>query len=129
MMLFALLASNEKAALSDLADTLTKNDVSTEWTESGDKALFILDAKKFDLVVIDEKLSDMTGLDFAKKLIAVNPLINCALVSSLSPEDFHNASEGLGIVMQLPPLPNKEDTEKLLEHLSRILNMSSRKTP
>ena len=128
-MLFALLASNEKAALSDLADTLTKNDVSTEWTESGDKALFILDAKKFDLVVIDEKLSDMTGLDFAKKLIAVNPLINCALVSSLSPEDFHNASEGLGIVMQLPPLPNKEDTEKLLEHLSRILNMSSRKTP
>jgi len=112
-----------------LADTLTKNDVSTEWTESGDKALFILDAKKFDLVVIDEKLSDMTGLDFAKKLIAVNPLINCALVSSLSPEDFHNASEGLGIVMQLPPLPNKEDTEKLLEHLSRILNMSSRKTP
>lgn len=128
-MLFALLASNEKAALSDLADTLTKNDVSTEWTESGDKALFILDAKKFDLVVIDEKLSDMTGLDFAKKLIAVNPLINCALVSSLSPEDFHNASEGLGIVMQLPPLPNKEDTEKLLEHLSRILNLSSRKTP
>ncbi len=128
-MLFVLLISREKASLLELADTLEKNNITTEWTESGNKALSILDAKKFDLVVIDETLFDMTGLSFAKKLVSVNPIINCALVSSLSPEDFHNASEGLGIIMQLPPLPNNEDARKLFEHLSCILNLSSRNVP
>ena len=128
-MLFVLLISREKAAFSVLAGTLENNDITeitTEWTDSGSKALSIIDAKHFDLVVIDEKLSDMTGLLFAKKLVSVNPIINCALVSSLSAKNFHNVSEGLGIIMQLPPLPNKEDAEKLFEHLSCILNLSSR---
>ena len=128
-MLFVLLISQEKASLLELADTLEKNNITTEWTESGSKALSIIDAKHFDLVVIDETLSDMTGLSFAKKLVSVNPIINCALVSSLSPEDFHNASEGLGIIMQLPPLPNNEDARKLFEHLICILNLSSRNVP
>jgi len=129
MMLYVLLTSREEAALVNLSNALKDDDVTTEWTESGSKALSIIDAKHFDLVVIDETLSDMTGLSFAKKLVSVNPIINCALVSSLSHEDFHNASEGLGIIMQLPPLPNNEDARKLFEHLSCILNLSSRNVP
>ena len=128
-MLFVLLTSRDKASLTDLADTLEKNDITIEWTESGNKALSIIDAKHFDLVVIDEKLSDMTGLLFAKKLVSANPVTNCALISSLSHKDFHDASEGLGIIMQLPPQPNKEDAKKLFKHLTSILNLSSGKVP
>ncbi|MCK5229369.1 MAG: hypothetical protein KAR13_03835, partial [Desulfobulbaceae bacterium] len=80
-----------------------------------------------DLVIIDEKFSDMTGLEFAEKLVTVNPMMNCAMVSSLSPEDFHEATEGLGILMQLPLASGKEDAEKLLKHLNSILNLTNRK--
>ena len=36
-------------------------------------------------------------------------MINSAAVSSLSPEKFHEASEGLGILPQLPPRPGAHD--------------------
>ncbi|OGP62327.1 MAG: hypothetical protein A2V65_05270 [Deltaproteobacteria bacterium RBG_13_49_15] len=48
-------------------------------------------------------------------------------LDSLSPHDFHEASEGLGILMQLPPAPEKLDAEKLLKHLKTILILT-RKT-
>ena len=78
--------------------------------------------RNFDLVVADEKLGDMTGLEFIRGVVAKNPMVNCAAVSSLMPEDFHEASEGLGILMQLPVRPGQEYAEKLLAHLKSILN-------
>jgi DNA-binding NarL/FixJ family response regulator len=76
----------------------------------------------FDLVVADENLGDMTGLEFIKAIVAKRPMVNCAAVSSLTPADFHEASEGLGILMQLPIRPGPEHAEKLLEQLKNILN-------
>jgi two-component SAPR family response regulator len=80
-----------------------------------------------DLVVADETLGDMTGLDLIKRLVAINPLINCAAVSSLSKEAYHEASEGLGILMQLPPKPAGADGQRLMAHLNQILGLSSQK--
>ena len=74
----------------------------------------------FDLVVADENLGDMTGLDFTEKLVAINPMVNCALISSLSGEDFHEAGEGLGILAQLPANPAKEHAEPLLKTLRQL---------
>ena len=36
------------------------------------------------------------------------------------PGDFHEASEGLGILMQLPVDPGKKEADQLLDHLKRI---------
>ena len=47
-------------------------------------------------------------------------MINCAVVSTLSSADFHEASEGLGILMQLPAEPGKKEADQLLEHLKKI---------
>ena len=49
-------------------------------------------------------------------------MINCAAVSSLTSEDFHEAGEGLGILMQLPVEPGQEYADMLLEQLKSILN-------
>jgi hypothetical protein len=63
----------------------------------------------------------MSGLEFIRKVVSKNPMINSAAISSLPPEDFHNASEGLGILMQLPWKPNEADAARLLRHLNKIL--------
>ncbi len=71
-------------------------------------------------MVTDENLGDMTGLELIESVIASQPMLNCAAVSSLSPGDFHEASEGLGILMQLPVEAGKKEADQLLEHLKKI---------
>ncbi len=120
-MIIIILVSNRKETLFDFAAGLEKDDIRLFWAGSGNEALSTLSDNVPGLVIADEDLGDMTGLEFIKELVAVNPMINCAAVSSLSPDDFHEASEGLGILMQLPEKPGKEDGVKLLEHLSTII--------
>ena len=62
----------------------------------------------------------MSGLELARGLIKVNALINCALVSDLESEEFHQATEGLGLIAQLPRHPDKKQALMLLEALARI---------
>jgi CheY-like chemotaxis protein len=124
-MLKLLLVSPNKASLSGLASALAEHgDVDLSWAESGEKALEIASDTAIDLVVTDERLGDMTGLEFAGRLLSVNPIINCASVSHLSPENFHEVSEGLGLMAQLPIQPSKEDAEELLQHLRHLKSLT-----
>ncbi len=119
-----LLVTPNKDSLSLLASTLSaQGSVDLSWAQSGDKALDMISDTAFDLVVTDERLGDMTGLELAAKLISINPMINCAAVSSLSPEDFHEASEGLGLMDQLPLRPDKEEADNLLQRLIDLKNL------
>jgi polyhydroxyalkanoate synthesis regulator phasin len=52
-------------------------------------------------------------------------MINCASISHLLPEEFHEVSEGLGLMAQLPMEPGKEHVEKLLQRLRDIKNLMS----
>jgi CheY-like chemotaxis protein len=122
-MMNILLAGRDKASMTALKAGFEKNDVQTAWAESGSYALSIIAENDFDLVVTDESLGDMTGLEFIKTIIALKPMVNCAVVSSLLPDEFHEASEGLGVLMQLPVNPGYEYAEELLEHLKKILNL------
>ena len=120
-MLKLLLVSPDKDSLSGIAAALKEHDgVELLTTESGEKALAIVSKNAVDLVVTDEELGDMSGLEFARRLISINPMINCACVSHLDPERFHEVSEGLGLMDQLPIRPGKEDAEKILRDLRII---------
>jgi CheY-like chemotaxis protein len=121
-----LLVSPNKGSLSGLASALAKHgDVDLSWAESGGKALNMVSDAAFDLVVTDERLGDMTGLELAGKLLSVNPMINCAAVSPLSSEDFHEASEGLGLMAQLPIQPGREQAGELLQRLRYLKNLTA----
>jgi len=73
-----------------------------------------------DLVIIDESLDGRSGLSIAKDMISVNALAQLALVSELSPEEFHEASEGLGVLASLPLHPDEKDAEQLLNALAAL---------
>ena len=116
-----LLVSPDKTSLSGLASALAEHgDVDLSWAEYGKEALDIASNNTIDLVITDEWIGDMTGLEFADRLLAVNPRINCASVSQLSPDEFHAASEGLGLMAQLPNQPGREDAERLIQSLGNL---------
>lgn len=122
-----LFVTTDKTNFADLSVIIETQGGTISWATSGSQALERIGKTAVDLVLADETLNDMTGLDLIKRLVAVNPMINCAAVSSLSKEAYHEASEGLGILMQLPPKPVRADGQRLMAHLNQILGLSSRK--
>jgi hypothetical protein len=75
-------------------------------------------------VIIDSDLPDIAPLDLVLKLVKVNAMVNTAVVSPLSDEEFHEASEGLGVLGRLPVNPGERDAAGLLGKLKVVLGVS-----
>ena len=126
-MISILLVSTENETLHGLASGLRQyRKVEIFRAASCQKAFDMISSKAFDLAVADENIAGVSGLEFAEKLVSVNPMINCAVVSSLSPKDFHEASEGLGVLMQLPVRPDEKQAQILIKRLKKVLNHTHR---
>lgn len=102
------------AALADNAS------MQTRCTTSGSEALEAAGTKDVDVVVSAEEVKEGSGLDLIKQVVMKNPFINTALVSPLPHKEFHEVTEGLGVFLQLSPLPGKADAEKFCEYLAKI---------
>ena len=124
-MIKILLVTSEREPFSEFAKMLKqKDDVELSWASTGQEALEAISDNPVDLVIVNENIGNMTGIEFMKKLLPINPMINCAAVSPLPSEEFHEASEGLGVLVQLPVDPGKfeaEDVLKRLGHLKKLL--------
>lgn len=128
-MIKLLLVTPERELFSEFASALEKNDdVELSWASTGHEALEALSVNPVDLVIVNENIGDMTGIEFMKKLLPINPMINCAAVSLLPPEDFHEASEGLGVLVQLPLRPRAAEAKDLLKRMKNIKNLLKPKT-
>gem|GEM_PF-165059 len=124
-MLKLLVVTSKENRLAELISTLSAHEeVNLSVADSGKKALDMVSNTLYDLVTVDEALQDMTGLELVEGIVRINAMINCAAVSTLSPDDFHEASEGLGLVAQLPAEPKQQDAEDLLERLKAIKGLS-----
>jgi DNA-binding NarL/FixJ family response regulator len=124
-MLLVLLVSEKNTALSGIESGLKQyDDVSLLRADSCRNALDMVSEKAPDLVVVDETIGKMTGFDFIKKLVSIRPTTNTAVVSTLSTSEFHEASEGLGVLMQLPENPDEKDADRLIGRLTEIMNLT-----
>lgn len=124
-MLKLLMVASSKEDFSDFTQELVKQkDVDLKWADSGQKALDMVLVGPVDLVITDEKLKDINGLKLALSLLSVNPMVNCSVVSSLDAEQFHEASEGLGLMSQLPPRPGAGQALELLARLRELKNLT-----
>lgn len=119
--------SKNKDKFSDFEQALIGNHIEIEWIDTGKNLLSLLsrqEAKKpIKLVIIDEDLPGFTGRQLVEQVITQSPMTNCAAISTLSPEEFHEAFEGFGVLMQLPLKPDAQDAKKLVAHLNKILGM------
>jgi DNA-binding response OmpR family regulator len=116
-----LLVSKGSASLADLADELIKRkEFDVMQVKSGEEALSLVRENRADVVIAAEVLSDGLALPFVQDLMRKHPMINCAMISSLPPEDFHELTEGLGLFMQLPINPGAEEADKMVQFLDSI---------
>ncbi|MBU1565264.1 MAG: response regulator [Proteobacteria bacterium] len=90
---------------------------------TGAAGLTQIKGKQVDLVIVDEQLVDMSGIAFGKQLVKVNPLVNSAMLSTLTDEAFHEATEGLGVLIQLPSQPQEKHADALLAILQKISSL------
>ncbi len=123
-MLTILLVYEKLTLFASVKDSFVKSGtVNVLEAQTTDAALKIASEISLDLVIVAEQLNTMIGIQFVNMLVQANPLINTALVSSLSPEDFHEETEGLGVLMQLPLEPQKSDAEEMLQKMERIITL------
>ena len=119
-MVCIMLVGKDSASLKGLESGLGKRDVEFIHAASKREALERVEKKSVDVVVTDAELVDEEPLSLVTELMQKRPLINCAMVNSLPPEDFHEYTEGLGVFMQLPLNPGEKEAEKMLEILDSI---------
>lgn len=78
---------------------------------------------KVDLVVVDETVGGQPGIKLIEQMVVVNPMANTALVSALSDEDFHESTEGLGVLMRIPRDAGAAEATRVAEHLGKVLSL------
>lgn len=119
-----LLVANRPDAFEELAQALQdKGILDISWAHDEETALDKAAADKPALVIVDDYIGKATGLEWIQRLMGVNAFIQTAAVSSMTHETFHEASEGLGIMAQLPPRPGKEEAERILQMLKGLAGM------
>lgn len=88
------------------------------WADTPETGLEMAAVERPDLVVVDESIGGISGLEWVKRLLAVDAFLNTAVVSGLDEPDFHEASEGLGVAVRLSSDPGTEDARKALNWLA-----------
>ena len=116
-----LLISKNKQGFAELEQALTRSGTHrVSCCSRPDEVYEAVAAGKVDGVIVDEEVEGTTGLEFIREFTPRNPFINCALVSSLYTDEFHEATEGYGVFMQLPPYPGPKEAEQIGTHLAKI---------
>ncbi len=122
-MLNILLVSIRQGSISELAKDLSSDlEVCVDQVTSGAEALNTLRTKCPHLIIIDSGLPDTDALDLVRQVISVNAMVNTAVVSPLSDDDFHDKSEGLGVLCRLPLDPGPGEADGMLKKLRSVLS-------
>lgn len=116
-----LLVVDQMDTFEELADALRQEGgAEILWAHDSENAFSKVADDPPDLVIVDETIGETSGLDWIRRLMEVNAFIHTAAVSSLSHEEFHETSEGLGIMDQLPPRPGKADAQRIVNTLRQF---------
>ncbi len=116
-----IVISPRKDELGDFAAGLeAKENIELLWAPSHDAGLDLVKTEKPEAVVLDAALSDIDGKDFLLELLQVDAMINTAVISPLKEADFHERTEGLGVLARLPFNPDGQDSGRLLKKLAAV---------
>ncbi len=110
---FALVASPRPLDLEPFLSALRSEGFDVASAATGKAALALAATRRPDILVADQGLPDAAPLDLAAQSLRVDAFINTAVVSALDAGEFHEKSEGLGVLAQLPPLPGPDDARRL----------------
>lgn len=118
-----LIISERQEKLADFTKALEKDrEVDLLTATAVEDAINMAEYHAPALIVVDEQVGDLSGVDLVRRLIGVNAFLNTAVLSALADEDFHLRSEGLGILARLPIQPGDKDALRMLELLRSLMS-------
>ncbi len=85
-----------------------------------DDALNSLNRRLPALVVLDINADNAALRHAVFQVLSVNAMIHTAAVTSMTPESFHDAMEGLGMLAGLPSTPTPADIDALMDALAKL---------
>ncbi len=88
---------------------------------SAEEILDIVSNHKLSLIIIDDNLSGSDTFDLIRSILGIDAMINTAVLTDMDEKDFHEAGEGLGILMSLPLNPGEEDGREIMSRLKQVL--------
>lgn len=115
-----VIVSPKPEALAAFTETLAAAGCRLRSVTTGEAAAAIVASAPPQLCVVDAGLPDTDPFDLVARLMDTNALVNTAVVSELCDEDFHEAGEGLGILMRLPQNPGPSEAQALLTALRAV---------
>ncbi|MEE4241728.1 MAG: hypothetical protein V2I36_09680 [Desulfopila sp.] len=107
----------QPTATSILSKCLHQNGKETESIDTIEQFNTMLSQRPDDVEAV---IADDAELIALKNLIMRNPMLNMGLISPRSTNEFHEATEGYGILMQLSSPPTKEDGMSFLAKLESL---------
>ncbi len=119
--MLVILATPTLAGLEGFTQGLIDSGAEVVHARSGMAALEMAKVRSPVLVIVDASMSDFRPFELVLELTRVNALINSAVMSALSPEQFHDDSEGLGVLTQIAPNPVEQDALDVMAKLIRVL--------
>ncbi|KHK03826.1 response regulator [Desulfovibrio sp. TomC] len=115
-----LIASHQPEALAPFLAALAEAGCRVDLAPSAKAAQEAVRHEPPTLCLVDGDLPDMTALALVSRLIEINACVTSAVVSPLTDEAFHEAGEGLGILMRLSPGPGPNEARTLLATLTTL---------
>lgn len=120
--MYILIVTRRGLELSPFASALSNGcNMPVRFTDGWANAQDVTKGQPPNFAVLDEGLHGGSPLELAKRIIQENALINLAVVSPLTGEEFHEASEGLGILTSVPQNPTEADGVALAQVFLRFM--------
>jgi DNA-binding response OmpR family regulator len=116
-----LIVTARPATFADFLAALQQRGVEVILASTAGAATELAKTRSPALCVVDDSLADAGPFALVAGLMRANAFLHTAVVTDLSPEDFHEAGEGLGILMPLPRQPGAAEAEALLETLATVV--------
>ena len=123
-MLRIIFAAKNYAGFGDLVERLRQEpEIELIPVSTASSVKKTLTEQEIHLIIAAEELEDCSGADCIRKVAMQFPLVHTALCSPLDDKAFHEATEGLGVLLQLPPRPGRADAERILERMAHIASL------
>jgi DNA-binding response OmpR family regulator len=75
-----------------------------------------------DLVIVEDRLRDMTGIHFLAELLKVSWTSSTILITDEEEESVHDQTEGLGILGSIRTVDDVESLDRLLDRFLQIVS-------
>jgi len=109
-----IVATPRAKALEDFLKGLSASgELAVTVAEDGASALEAVRGGGSGLMVVDEGLPDREPVALVVDVLMANAMFNTAMITSMTPEEYEDRSEGYGVLRALPPEPSEKDGREL----------------